>query len=111
LSPRADHLRSCLQLISQIEGTGRKAEMGARTRNLLAQYARSVPGALVDAWNSGQEVELKRVRTAVQAELELIGAEDERSRKREADRASRTLTEEQLMWGGATPQVVVLKAG
>ena len=106
LSPRADHLRLCLQLIEQIESAGRKGEMGLSIRNLLAQYASSVPGAFEDAWTSGKDLDLPRVRAAAVAELELIQTEDENSRKREAERAMRKLNDEQLIWGGSMPQVV-----
>lgn len=104
LSPRADHLRSCLHLVDQIESVGCKTEMGMR--DLLAQYASSVPGALVDAWESGKNLDLLRVRAAVVAELDLIRTEDENFRKSEAERATRSLNEEQLIWGGVMPQVV-----
>src|SRR5581483_28080 len=63
LSPRADHLRAAMQLISIIEAGSRKADV-ARICDLLAEYARTVPGALVDAWNTGRELELERVRSA-----------------------------------------------
>jgi hypothetical protein len=106
LSPRADHLRLCLQLVGQIESLGHKAEIETRMRNLLAEYARSVPGALEDAWASGNDLNMSRVRTALIAELELIRTEDENTRKREAERAMRKLNEEQLVWGGSIPQVV-----
>jgi hypothetical protein len=106
LSPRADHLRLCLQLVGQIESMGGKTEVGMRMRNLLAEYARSIPGALQEAWSSGSEVDMSRVRAAVLSELELIQSEDERSRKREAERAMRQLNDEQLIWGGSMPQVV-----
>jgi len=111
LSPRADHLRSCVQLVGQIESVGRKAEMGMRMRNLLAQYARSVPGAFEDAWTSGQDLDISRVRAAVVAELDLIQTEDENSRKREGERAMRRLNPEQLIWGGSMPQVVARTSG
>jgi hypothetical protein len=106
LSPRADHLRLCLQLVGQIESLGHKAEIEMRMRNLLAEYARSVPGALEDAWASGYDLDMSRVRTALIAELELIRTEDENTRKREAERAIRKLNDEQLVWGGSVPQVV-----
>jgi hypothetical protein len=109
LSPRADHLRVCLQLVGQIESIGGKVEVGMRMRNLLTEYARSVPGALQEAWSSGNEVHLSRVRAAVLSELELIQTEDENSRKREAERAMRQLSDEQLVWGGSMPQVVARK--
>jgi hypothetical protein len=106
LSPRADHLRLCLQLIGQIENAGRKGEMEMRMRNLLAQYASSVPGASEDVWASSQGLDMSRVRAAVVAEQELIETEDENSRKREAERAMRKLSDEQLIWGGSMPQIV-----
>ena len=80
-----------------------------RMRNLLAEYARSVPGALQETWSSGSEVDVSRVRAAVLSELELIQTEDENSRKREAERAMRQLSDEQLVWGGSMPQVVARK--
>ena len=75
-------------------------------RNLLAEYARSVPGVFQEAWSSGNDVDLSRARAAVLSELELIQTEDEYSRKREAERAIRQLNDEQLIWGGSMPQVV-----
>jgi hypothetical protein len=111
LSPRADHLRLCLQLVEQIQIIGGKAEVGMRIRNLLPEYARSVPGAMQEAWPSGDEVDVSRVRRAVLSELELIQTEDENSRKREAERAMRKLNDEQLIWGGSMPQVVAGTSG
>jgi hypothetical protein len=110
LSPRADHLRSCLPLVAHIETADANTEMASRMRNLLAQYARSVPGALSDAWNSGPELDIPRVRAAILAELDLIRTEDEKSRQREAERAARYLHREQLIWGGSMPQAVARKS-
>jgi hypothetical protein len=107
LSPRVDHLRSCLPLIAQIEGVARGTHMGARMRNLLAQYVRSVADALDDAWAPSKDVDLSRARAAVLAELDLIQGQDESARKSEAERAMRRLNQEQLIWGGSMPQVVV----
>src|SRR5207249_2648237 len=45
LSPRADHLRASLQLISILEASSRKTDAARRIRDVLAEYARSVPGA------------------------------------------------------------------
>lgn len=111
LSPRADHLRACLQVIDRIGGAGGKSAIVLRMRELLVQYARTVPGALEEAWSSARDLDIPRVRTAVNAELKLIGTEDEEGRKREAKRATRNLNEEQLLWGGSVPQVVARKAG
>jgi hypothetical protein len=77
-----------------------------RLRSLLATYARSIPDALADAWNSPLEIDPVRVRHAANAELELIGPEDERSRRFHAERAERRLDDEQRIWGGEMPQVV-----
>lgn len=101
LSPRADHLRSCLQLVGQIESMGSGGGAAMRMCNLLVEYARSVPGAFL-----GNEVDVSRVRAAILSELELIQTEDESSRKREAERAMRQLNDEQLIWGGSMPEVV-----
>jgi hypothetical protein len=106
LSPRVDHLRSCLQLVGQIANVGRKDPMGARMRNLLADYVRSVPDALEDAWNSSKNIDVARVREALIAELNLIQEQDENARRNEAERAMRRLNEKQLIWGGAPPQIV-----
>lgn len=111
LSPRADHLRSCLQIVDRVDSTPTGSESSARMRNLVAEYARSVPGALADAWMTGEELEVSRIRVAVAAELDLIQGEDDSWREREADRASRQLTTEQLIWGGAMPRVVARKSG
>jgi hypothetical protein len=110
LTPRTDHLRLCLQLVGQIENIGGKTEVAMRMRNLLAEYARSVSGALQAAWSSGNELDVSRVRAAVLSELELIQTEDENSRKGEAERAMRQLNEEQLIWGGSMPQVVARRS-
>jgi hypothetical protein len=107
LSPRVDHLRSCLQLIVQIEGVAPRTQIGVRMRNLLAQYVRSVPDALDDAWTPSKDIDLSRARAAVVAELELIQGQDENVRESEAERAMRRLNQEQLIWGGSMPQVVV----
>jgi hypothetical protein len=110
LSPRADHLRSCMQLVAQIEPLDATSEMATRMRKLLAQYARSIPGALDDTWNSASDLDISRVRASVVAELDLIQSEDESSRKRESERAARQLNQEQLIWGGSMPRIVVHKA-
>jgi hypothetical protein len=80
-------------------------------RVLLAEYVRSVPGALVDTWATADDLDVPRIRTAVAAELGLIEREDTSSRERDAERAMRQLTSEQLVWGGSMPQVVARKSG
>jgi hypothetical protein len=111
LSPRADHLRTCFQIADRIESADTDPETCARMRALLAQYARSVPGALIVAWITGDELDVSRIRTAVAAELDLIQREDANSREREAERAQRQLTPEQLVWGGSMLPVVAQRSG
>jgi hypothetical protein len=110
LSPRADHLRSCLRIIHQIEVLGAASGAAKRLTNLLAQYARTVPSALKDVW-SDNEPDLKQVERAVRAELDLIGNQDDSSRQRAAERAARQLDSEQSVWGGVMPQVVAARSG
>lgn len=111
LSPRVDHLQAALQILARIEDADSKPERRANMRNLLAQYARSVPGALEDAWTDGDDMDVMRVGVAISNELRLIESQDRDSREREADRAKRQLTEEQLIWGGAMPQLVGRNSG
>jgi hypothetical protein len=106
LSPRVDHLRSCLQIIAQIENVGAETDTGVRLRTLLARCAGSIPGALEDAWTLDKDVDASRVRQATAAELGLIEEEDKKARKREAERAMRQLNDEQRLWGGSTPQLI-----
>lgn len=107
LSPRADHLRACRSLVEHSERLlPVDAAAAERLRELLARYARSVPGALEQAWSSGAEVNPRRVLAAIETELELIGDEDERWRAQQGERALRQLTDEQRMWGATAPQVV-----
>lgn len=44
-----------------------------------------------DGWTSSKDLDISRVRAAIVAELELIQAQDENSRKSEAERAMRKL--------------------
>lgn len=107
LSPRANHLKVCLHLVDQIESMSGNSNAAARMGKLLAEYARTVPGAMENAWDASGEVNTARVREAVVSEHNLIHAEDEISRKREAERAARSLGDIQKIWGGAVPQVIV----
>jgi hypothetical protein len=109
LSLRADHLRSCLQILRRINAEGVAADTAKRLTYLLGQYARSVPGALQDVWSN--ELDFTRVEHAVQAELKLIGGQDDNSRQHAAERAARQLDSEQSVWGGSMPQVVASKSG
>src|SRR5205823_7581140 len=85
LSPRADHLRACRNLVEHVERLQAvDAEAAERLRELLARYARSIPGALEQAWSTGAEVNSERVLVAVDNELELIGDQDESWRGQQA---------------------------
>jgi hypothetical protein len=112
LTPRADHLRACRSLVehaTRLEPLdGAAAE---RVRELLARYARSVPGAFEHTWGTGADVNPERVLTAVEDELELIGEEDEAWRRQQAERAMRQLTDDQKMWGATPPQIVGVEKG
>lgn len=109
LSPRVDHLKVCLHLVDQVESVARETDAAARVGKLLIEYARTVPCALDNAWDSGADVNTGRVREAVVAELNLIQAEDESWRKREAERAARSLDAVQQIWGGSVPQIIAGK--
>lgn len=111
LSPRADHLKSSLHIADQIRRLPATTDVRVCMLDLLATYVRTVPGALGDAWHVGKDLNLVRIRAAVDAELSAIKDEDETYRKREADRATRTLDDMQLIWGGVMPQVVARKLG
>jgi hypothetical protein len=107
LSPRADHLRACKSLVEHAERLrpidGAAAE---RLRELLARYARSIPGAFEHAWSTGADANPESVLVAVEKELELIGDEDETWRRQQAERAMRQLSDEQRMWGATPPEIV-----
>src|SRR5262249_52748053 len=92
LSLRADHLRSCLQILRRIKAEGTASDTTKRLTNLLGQYARSVPGALQDVWSN--ELDFARVEQAVHAELNVLGGQDDSSRQRAAERATRQLDSE-----------------
>jgi hypothetical protein len=107
LSPRADHLRACRHLAEHAERLQSLDPVAAeRLLELLAGYARSVPGALEHPWSAGGEIDLGQLRLAVDAELELIGGEDETFRREQAARATRQLSDEQRLWGATAPQIV-----
>jgi hypothetical protein len=106
LSPRADHLRVCRHLVDQIESVGQGTSEAERLGGLLAEYARSVPGALESAPGTELKLDLARVREAVLEELDLLEVEDESQRRQEAERAQRTLNDTDQLWGGAVPEVI-----
>jgi hypothetical protein len=106
LSLRADHLRLCLRLADLIESMPEDKDANQRLRRLLARYVRAVPGALEQAWTTGDEMSLDRVREAVHKEFGLVDEEDTRRRHADAERAMRLLDEDQQMWGGQMPAAV-----
>ncbi|HST39358.1 MAG TPA: hypothetical protein VLK58_07605 [Conexibacter sp.] len=107
LSPRADHLRACRNLVEQAERL-RPLDAGAGERlgALLAQYARSIPGALEQPWRLGAQVNHEHVLIAVEHELDLIGEQDEIWRQQQAERAHGQLSEEQRAWGATPPHAI-----
>jgi hypothetical protein len=110
LTTRADHLRVCVMLAGLIAALQPEAqehdERTLKLRELLVSYARSVPGALEEVWTNAVALDFERVRTAAGAELGLIQQEDESMRQRLAERAARSLNDEQQLWGGEMPQIV-----
>ncbi len=106
LSPRMHHLRVSLRVLDEYEHSRANADRRARMGKLLAEYARSVPGAMTTAWTSREDIEEGRVRAALNSEIEFLEAEDNNWRRREAERAARTLDEVQQLWGGVMPHVV-----
>lgn len=105
LSPRADHLRACMNLVGQVEQAKLDQETEVRLRRLIVEYACTVSGALAQPWEKGEDLDPDRVMGAVKAEFDLIGAEDEVWRKEEAERAQRLLSDEQRIWGGSAPEL------
>ena len=110
LTTRADHLRVSLTLVEAIEVASKvhslDVQRSSRLRNLLAVYARSIPGAVEDAWSDPSDIDLGRIRQAAAGELDLIGSEDERTRQMQAERAGRNLNDEQQLWGAEMPQII-----
>lgn len=107
LSPRVDHLRACRNLIKQADRLHLlDAQAAERLHVLIVGYARSIPGALEQAWSTGPEVDTERVLLAAINELDLIGDEDDSWRCQQAERAERQLDDEQQLWGADAPQVL-----
>lgn len=110
LSPRADHLRACRNLVEHAERLRPlDAAASGRLDALLARYARSIPGALEQAWNVGADVNHERVLFAVEHELDLIGEQDEIWRRQQAERAQSQLSEEQQAWGATPPHGIEVR--
>jgi hypothetical protein len=102
-SERADHLRATIQLASQLAWlSGVEPESAERLRKLVASYASSIPGSVIE----GELLDSARVEEAAQAELNIIREQDARWRAEAAERARRLLGEEQLLWGASLPRVV-----
>ena len=106
LSFRTDHLRVCRCLIDQIESLDHGTAEADRLRRLLAEYARSVPGALENAPGAELRLNLARVHEAVLEELDVLEVEDEELRRGEAERARRTLNDTDQLWGSAMPDMI-----
>lgn len=106
LSPRVDHLKVCRRLADQVDSLERHSSAWLRMRELLADYARSVPNAMKEPWTPGPDLDLETVRSAVASELKLIQSEDDNWRRTEAERAARRLSDGEQLWGGSVPKIV-----
>jgi hypothetical protein len=99
-SLRVDHLKVTINISAQIAWMiHRDAERAEALSELLANYARSIPGAIDDA------IDVERIAAAAQAELEVLRADDDRWRAQTAQRVARLPAEQQL-WGAAPPHLV-----
>lgn len=105
-SLRVDHLKVTINIAAQIAWmVGRDAERAAALSDLLANYARSIPGA-VDEGDADSE----RIADAARAELEVLRPDDDEWRAQTARRVRRLAPEEQL-WGAAPPHLVEADGG
>ncbi|SRR6266487_4680748 len=94
-SERADHLAATSQLARQLAWLSKRdPAIARRLAPVVADMARSIPGALDD-----EDVDTARVVSAAEAERAALAARDEPWRKEAASRARGQLTEEQQMWG------------
>jgi hypothetical protein len=100
-SLRVDHLKVTINIAAQIAWMAeRDAERAEALSGLLANYARSIPGAIDD---TGLDAE--RIAAAARAELEILRADDDQWRAQTTERVARLPAEEQL-WGAAPPHLV-----
>lgn len=93
-SARVNHLHTTLAFLDRLERLRTaKADVGAM-QNLVARYARGVPGAMA----AGVEIDAAHVRTVVQAELDAIEPEDLNERREAAARLAKRRDLDRL-WG------------
>lgn len=96
-SERADHLAATVQLARQLAWlSARDTTAGERLAPVVAEMARSIPGAV-----DGQEVDTARVGTAAEAEHAALAQRDEPWRREAAARAREQLSPEQQLWGAS----------
>lgn len=106
LSTRTDHLKVCLHLADHVSST-EVGESDEPMRRLLREYAVAISGTLRHSSKAGNgEVDAQAIRDLARAELRLIEKDDEQARKVAAERAGRTLDEQQQLWGAQPPQVI-----
>ena len=104
-SLRVDHLKVAINIAAQLAWmTGRDAERADALSHLLANYARSIPGAMDEG---GTDPE--RITGAARAELEVLRPDDDQWRAQTAERISRLSAADQL-WGAAPPHLVEAQA-
>jgi hypothetical protein len=111
LSPRVNHLKICLHLAERVDSVPLGSEASDRIVKLLVAHVRSVWGAMQHPWEKDLAVHTGRVREAVLAELTLLQSDEETWRHQEAERALRTLSVSQLMWGSKVPAMVAEGGG
>ena len=94
-SERADHLAATAQLARQLAWLNeRDQEVGERLAGVVADMARSIPGAI-----DGPEVDTARVVAAAEAEGDELANRDDPWRAEAGVRARRQLNREQQLWG------------
>jgi hypothetical protein len=100
-SLRVDHLKVTINIAAQIGWMiQRDVERAEALTELLANYARSIPGAIDET-----DADPERIAAAAKAELEVLRPDDDRWRAQTAKRVARLPAEQQL-WGAAPPHLV-----
>jgi hypothetical protein len=110
LSTRTDHLRVCLHLAKLVLSLPADQTSAGALRSLLAEYALTVSSALRHTSKRQGELQVdpSAVRDMALAELRLLENDDQEARRLAAERAARTLSEQQQLWGASPLQVVAL---
>jgi hypothetical protein len=97
---RVNHLITLLALLKRVENLSDREDAVRGLRALVLRFARNVPGA----WRVGAESDFEDIRAATQAELSLIGPDDESERKLAAEKLS-NYPPQRRIWG-LMPMVV-----